>query len=110
MTYIFDEIGSYTVTLTVVDTAGNEGVVAINVTVLDTVAPIARILALTEVRPGETTVLDGSTSSDNIGIVSYQWTIEGVGEFTNLTGPTVEVTFQTSGSYNVTLNVWDAIV
>jgi len=108
VTYIFDEIGTVPVMLTVIDGAGNDGVVTIDVTVMDTIAPSARISKLTEIRSGETVVLDGTTSSDNIDIVSYQWIIEGGGELTNLTGPVVEIIFHKSGSYNVTLEVKDA--
>ncbi|MFB6283398.1 MAG: S8 family serine peptidase [Halobacteria archaeon] len=50
---------------------------------------------------GETVTFDGSNSTPNGGITSYVWSINGV----QMTGKTVNFSFEKEGSYNVTLNV-----
>jgi hypothetical protein len=55
------------------------------------------------------TMLDGTASSDNVGIVTYMWEyVDDLGQTVVLYGDTVNVTFAASGSYDVTLTVWDA--
>ena len=51
--------------------------------------------------------LDGSTSSDNVGITAYKWAFTDVTTKT-LTGPKPTYTFTTPGVYTLTLNVTDA--
>ncbi len=52
----------------------------------------------------EEVTFDGSGSSDDVGIVSFEWTFDG--EETR-TGETVQYTFSSPGVYNATLNVTD---
>jgi len=53
------------------------------------------------------TVLNGSRSTDNVGVVNYFWTFtDGVPVF--LTGENVTYVFTSTGSYDITLNVSDA--
>jgi cytochrome c biogenesis protein CcdA/chitodextrinase len=51
--------------------------------------------------------LDGSASTDNVGIVGYSWTLLD-GSVQTLTGVAPNYTFTTPGVYSVTLNVTDA--
>jgi hypothetical protein len=53
-------------------------------------------------------VLDGSNCTDNVGIVSYRWTIEGPAGTTDVEGMMVIHRFTGPGWYNVTLLVTDA--
>ncbi len=56
------------------------------------------------IEEGETVYFNGSESYDNIGISSYRWSCS---EF-DLSGAIANHTFDTSGTYNVTLTVEDA--
>ena len=53
------------------------------------------------------TVLNGSVSTDNVGVVNYFWTFTDGGPIF-LTGENVTYVFTSTGSYDVTLNVSDA--
>jgi len=55
------------------------------------------------------TLLDGAASSDNVGVSFYRWEyIDDLGETVILFGETASATFNASGTYEVTLTVWDA--
>ncbi len=71
----------------------------------DTEAPEAVAKANeTTINPGDTVHFDGSDSTDNIGIVSYTWTIEGEDH----SGEELNYTFDEVDNYTVTLSVEDA--
>ena len=53
-------------------------------------------------------LLDGSASSDNVGIVRYEWTFVHDIEEVTLEGVTASYTFERAGIYEITLIVWDA--
>jgi hypothetical protein len=57
---------------------------------------------------GTTVTLNGSLSSDNVGIVDYEWTFVYDGVPQEFHGLIVEFVFLTPGSYNITLNCTDA--
>jgi peptide/nickel transport system permease protein len=73
----------------------------------DTVDPEADAGLYTSVYVGEVIRLNGSSSTDNILVTDYNWTIVGL-ETVYLTGPVVYVTFWENMTYVVTLNVSDA--
>jgi PKD repeat protein len=54
-----------------------------------------------------TATIDGSASSDNVGIVSYVWDFEDDGTPMQLLGETVEYEFTLTGTYALTLTVTD---
>jgi len=56
------------------------------------------------VNVGETVIFDASGSTDNVGIVSYEWDF---GDGTTETGITKNHTYISPGKYNVTLTVRD---
>jgi len=105
-TYTFTAPGVITVTLVVIDNAGNSDTDAMTVTVVDNVPPVADAGEDQEVEPGSTVSLDGSGSTDNIGIVSWVWTFEDDGPV-RLEGAEVEYTFPRVGLYTITLTVAD---
>ena len=106
--HVFDLAGVYAVTLVVVNTLGESGSASMNVTVRDTERPHAVVSGSEEARVGIPYTFDGSTSVDNVGIVSWAWVIEsGNGSF-GLEGKMANFTFQRAGIYNVTLVVTDA--
>ncbi len=109
VSYVFRTAGEYTVTLTVEDARGYQGTDTLVVTVLavDDTLPLADAGEDQTVDMGATATLDGTGSSDNVGIAKYNWTFVYDGETLSLEGDVVEFTFALPGVYVVTLNVTD---
>jgi len=106
--YEFTAPGEFTVTLTVTDAAGLEDTDIVVITVVDDEPPVADAGPdPTGVEAGDTVTLDGSDSSDNVGIVEYVWTFTD-GTAQELTGETVDYTFEDEGEFTITLTVTDA--
>ncbi|MBU0685101.1 MAG: M14 family zinc carboxypeptidase [Thermoplasmatota archaeon] len=70
--------------------------------------PIAEAGDDRSVLVGETVVLDGSGSTDDIGIENYTWTFTYNGSPVSLYGPTPSFEFWVPGVYEIVLNVSDA--
>jgi len=104
--YTFSNIGNLEVTLNVSDHASNWNTDTMWVNVLaDTILPTADA-GLDQTVPEDTIVnFDASGSSDNIGIISYQWDF---GDGTTGTGITTTHTYTSAGTYTVTLTVKDS--
>jgi PKD repeat protein len=95
--------GSYSVKLTVTDANGTNSVTKqVVVSSTGNQAPVARF---TVTCPTTRCAFDGSTSTDDVGIVSYSWNW-GNGRSESHVGPTANNTF-VAGVYNVTLTVTD---
>ncbi len=95
--------GSYTVGLTVADTAGRTRFRSESVSVRDD-PPVA---SFTYSCTNLACTFDGSGSTDDVGVVSYNWSVtEGVGGASGATGSTFSRTF-TAGTWHVTLRVAD---
>ena len=106
-TYVFANDGNFTVTLTVTDGGGLGSSATIDMTVLvdNNTPPIARIVANPTVGDAPLPVIfDGSTSSDDSGIVSYFWDFAD-GTTSNQIMPVK--TFDQPGTYVVELTVTD---
>ncbi len=107
-TYTFSEPGDYTVELVVTDTIGQESAPdSMVVTVLDVTDPVADAGVDQDVSFGDLVSFDGSDSSDNVAVDSYEWTFDDGGAET-LTGVSPSHTFTAPGEYTVTLTVADA--
>ncbi len=106
--YTFAEPGTYNVTLTVADEAGLTDTDVFVVTVLDITPPEAIDGDGQTVADGTTVVLDGSASTDNVGVVAYEWTFNDGANDVVQTGAIMNHTFMTLGNYTVILQVWDA--
>jgi len=107
--YVFDNVGTYNITLTVEDPSGNSDTDEVVVTVVaPNSAPVADAGADQTVSVGETVTLSaiGSTDSDGM-IVNYTWTFMHDGELVTLTGMEVEFEFEVADTYEVTLTVTD---
>ncbi len=107
-TRAFDVAGTYEVTLTVADAAGNVASDRLVVRVRDTEPPVAVAGGDRTVVEGDEHVLDAGASHDNIGVVSYVWTVF-VGEAKKVyVGPVMRVPTDVPGELRVELRVEDA--
>jgi PKD repeat protein len=104
-TYTFATPGTYIVTLEVADPAGNSATDTVTITVLDVTDPVANAGNDQTVNVGANVTFDASSSSDNVGIVSYEWDF---GDETTGTGKTATHKYNNAGTYTVTLTVKDA--
>ena len=100
--------GTYSVVLTVTDSAGQTDTAELTVEVVANQAPQA--VAQTDVTSGDapvTVLFDASGSSDSDGsIVKYSWDYDSDG-VEDAEGMTVEHTFTEAGEYHITLTVTD---
>jgi len=111
VTYAFKQAKTYSVTLKVVDTSGNTdtgSIVKFDVTARDRTPPAADAGADQTLEQGSVVTLDGSNSTDNVGIVEYTWSFTYQGAPRSLTGRVVTWKFDVPGVYLVVLFVEDA--
>ncbi len=71
-------------------------------------APVAIAGEDVTVNAGETLSLDGSASTDNVGVMSWQWSLDHLGTPVAFSGETALFTFELPGLYMITLTVSDA--
>lgn len=105
--HVFDVAGVYVVELNVSDAAGNWDIDTVTITVRDTEPPLADAGLDILVNNGTTVLLNGSLSTDNVGIVSYVWSFVDV-TYKELYNAVSVYTFSAPGVYTVTLTVSDA--
>lgn len=102
----------YTISLTVWDLAGHSGRAELNIFVNDTEEPVSRFTYIDDIDQGTTIELNGTTSTDNIGIVGYEWIVyfpNGTRDAeAGSTDSLYNYTFNVVGQYKVVLNVTDA--
>jgi len=103
-TYTFNTPGVYTITLNVTDVTGNWATDTIVITVADVTKPVANAGQDKTINVDTIVSFDASGSTDNVGIVSYEWAF---GDGTNGTGATTTHTYTKPGTYTVTLTVRD---
>jgi len=107
-TYEFANPGVYMVMLRVTDAEGKGDTDTVVITVLDITPPVADAGPDQTVYEDLLMAFDGSGSTDNVGIVSYNWTFMENGLLKTLTGASPNYIFVTSGVYMVNLTVADA--
>ncbi|MFB6283832.1 MAG: glycosyl hydrolase family 18 protein [Halobacteria archaeon] len=105
----YSTAGTYNVTLTVTDAAGqtDEATATVEVKSAENGTdnpPVASVTGPSSVNVSETANFDGSSSSDDSGIDSYSWNF---GDGSSATGVNTTNSYSTSGTYNVTLTVTD---
>ena len=105
--FTFHTAGTYDVLLTVNDEKGRSGQDMLTVTVADVTPPEADAGPDMDVNQFDEFLLNGSTSTDNTGITTYNWSFNYDGTPTFLHGENVQLAFDVPGAYNVTLNVTD---
>lgn len=102
-THVYDEPGYYRVTLVVTDAEGNRNATQ-EVLQVQPAGPVASFVGGPEDPHAGETVYLNSTSYDDDGNLSHQWTL---GDGTKVTGRNVTHVYEEAGTYNVTLNVTD---
>ncbi len=98
--------GDATLTLISMDIAGLMSLTSITVT-LDNTAPLADAGDDVNIDAGTELEFNGNGSSDNLGILSYEWNFTYDGANQTLTGLTSTFTFDIVGDFEVTLTVTD---
>jgi PKD repeat protein len=106
-TYMFATPGTYTVTLEVVDPAGNTATDTVTIVVRDVTNPVAYAGLDRTVNEDVSTTLDGSGSTDNVAATVFTWTFTEITQKT-LTGDKPTYMFSNPGIYMITLKVTDA--
>ncbi len=108
---VFTELGLFTVNLSIIDSEGNKAYDTTSIKVLekDFTPPVAKSCDNQRLVIGDKLLLDGSKSSDNIGITNYAWLISSPNTNVQLNGKYNNYTFQEKGNYSVTLNVTDEV-
>lgn len=104
VTYNFTNPGTYVVTLNVTDAAGNFATDTIVITAKDVTPPIADAGSDRTVKLNTQVSFDASESSDNAGIVNYEWDF---GDETTGTGKIATRTYKEPKTYTATLTVKD---
>ncbi|MEP6732748.1 MAG: PKD domain-containing protein [bacterium] len=103
-THAYAAAGTYSVTLTVADSNGaNSKTISVTPRVAANQAPVANF---TDTCPTMSCTFDASTSSDDLGIVSYTWTW-GDGRVESHVGSTATSAYAAQAMYSVTLMVTD---
>jgi PKD repeat protein len=106
--FTFDRAGSYTVAVTAEDANGNRAFDEVGVTVRDTTPPVAVAGSDVTIDQGDVVDLDSVGSSDNVGIVNWEWIVVIGEEVSTFSGQQNAFTFTAAGQFTVTLNVIDA--
>ncbi|MCK5773776.1 MAG: PKD domain-containing protein, partial [Thermoplasmata archaeon] len=99
--------GVYMVFLTVWDLFGNLDRDIMNVTIIDTILPIAVINGSTGLLVGESLFLDAIQSTDNGRIINYTWNFTYQDEEQKFYRDNFSFYFISPGEYKVYLTVWD---
>ena len=103
--HTYGAAGTYSVTLTVSDANGTSTKTASVTVASGNQAPVARF---TVSCTGLTCSVDGSTSTDDVGVVTYTWDWgDGSLPRPTLTVPTTTKTYATGGTYTISLQVKD---
>ncbi|WP_348611624.1 PKD domain-containing protein [Halobaculum rarum] len=104
-THTYHATGTVEPHVTVVDDDGQTDTASVSIEVEDTTPPKASLDAPTSVTVDDLVTVSGADSTDNVEIVSYEWSF---GDGTTATGATANHTYDEPGTYSVTLTVTDA--
>ena len=105
--FMFDDAGMFPICLNVTDAAGNWATDTLEVTVNDITPPIADAGLDINIKQNQRADFSAINSSDNVNIAIYTWTFEYHNAEHVLYGMNLSLTFVHSGTYNVTLTVFD---
>jgi hypothetical protein len=105
--FIFNELGNNSITLTVTDAFGNWDAHTFVLLVRDMENPQADAGIDLFLKERGTADFDGTSSTDNVGIMNYTWTFTYNGTIVTLYGPEPSFLFWVPGVYDVTLRTTD---
>ena len=106
-TFSIKSPGIYFVTLNVTDSHGNWDSDEIKIIVLDSTNPIADPGEDIIEYQGKKIIIDGSDSTDNVGIVNYTWNFYYDHEHLYYYGEQMSFIFNIPMKYQINLTVWD---
>jgi probable HAF family extracellular repeat protein len=105
--HTYAQPGTYAVTLLLLDYNGNQGSVTKQITVTAPAQNQAPVASFTYSCSGFLCSLDATGSTDDKGVVSYEWSL-GKAPGGSASGPTVTTDYWHAGTRTVTLTVTDA--
>ncbi|HEV8149706.1 MAG TPA: PKD domain-containing protein, partial [Gemmatimonadales bacterium] len=105
-------VGTHTITLTATDSDGATGTASLSIAVTAPVPanqpPVANFTWAPTGLKLHQIAFDGTSSTDDVGIVSWVWTLNmGGGKVYTINLPSFRESYPASGTYNVTLTVTD---
>ncbi len=103
-----DSIETVHYTITIMDQVGNTIQRSGTVTIIDNVDPMASAGPDLIVKQGTKVIMDGSSSTDNIGITNWTWTFDDGSKKISMGGPVIEYKFDKSGTFTLKLTVNDS--
>ncbi|MEA5387277.1 PKD domain-containing protein [Haloarculaceae archaeon H-GB11] len=103
-THRYSSTGSVEPTVVAVDDGGQTASATTTITVGDATAPAVTVDLPASVMVGQSFTASARNSTDNVAIDSYRWTF---GDGTNATGETVSHSYDSNGTYNVSVRVTD---
>ena len=106
--FTFHIPGIYFVRLYVTDASGNWNAVNITLVVLDITPPVANAGVNRTIDQGTNITFNSTGTTDIVGVVSYEWSLEYDGARVALKGASPSFVFNIAGMYWVTLAVEDA--
>lgn len=104
--HVYRNPGTYTVTLTIGDEAGNCDTTTMIVRVADITSPIANVGPDASIEVSKAFTFDGSGSTDNVDIIWFNWSF-GDETYNNGSNPSPSHIYEDPGTYTVTLLVTD---
>lgn len=103
----YSDLGIYSFSIYAKDSSGNWGSTSDVFVIVDTTSPLANAGPDQDVAAGDTVHFDGSLSSDNFAIETYEWMFNDGTGVINLNGVNPQHDFLIPGEYLVTLTVTD---
>ena len=107
-TYTFANPGTYTITLNVSDGARHYATDTVMISILDVTKPLANAGSNKTVMVNTEVSFNASGSSDNVGIVSYEWDFNDGSPVVTEADPITIHTYTQPGTYRVTLIAEDS--
>ncbi|GAA0202612.1 hypothetical protein GCM10009000_015990 [Halobacterium noricense] len=108
LTTAFESAGDREVTVTAVDDTNQTGSASVTVDVTPDRPPSASLTGPEDVAVGEDLTLDASESTDDRGVVRYEWDIDGDGTVdANTTEPTYSFAYEDAGTVDATVTAVD---
>jgi len=104
----FESAGERQVSVTAIDGTNETGTASVNVEVTPDQPPSASLTGPSDVAVGEEVTLDAGESTDDRGIVRYEWDVDGDGTIdANTTEPTYSFAYEEAGTVDASVTAVD---